>query len=318
LINIRALLDKEGKRIIPNAPDLEILRLSGILYGGMSGGPVMDANGAVVGLFSGSEQEGGAVGWAIPSREILALMSTTAQDRKASEISTWPPILFNPANSRGLEQFLKKDDDLERSLSRFPAALNKLNQANQQLQNIARGGLSTNLQSAVGSLEFAGARGWPWKEEFFRRNFDQIKWFHDYVSSRVSSDNAVRQVARRLETMESKVEVPLGSMPQKISEVMDINNKSFFLIASTTFEEYHGIDASEFEKAYKYIEGSGPGSGASSDNRQLADALKVLTHASEKYGSQWFDPWRWAEGQYFDRVWQIIMQSQHFVIYVPE
>ncbi len=82
------LSDQSGKRLFNNDLPIDIIPLDMTIYSGMSGGPVLD-DGRVVGILSGSYQEGGSIAWAIPCKYLSGELEEI--NKKPNEVS-WPPI----------------------------------------------------------------------------------------------------------------------------------------------------------------------------------------------------------------------------------
>jgi hypothetical protein len=75
------------------ASDISVVQLNATIYSGMSGGPVIGSRG-VVGVLSGSYQEGGGLAWAIP---LMHMTSLRPVSKGPSEIKAWPPLtLMSP------------------------------------------------------------------------------------------------------------------------------------------------------------------------------------------------------------------------------
>jgi hypothetical protein len=94
-VSSHTIRDAGGRRLFDGNIDVVPLDLS--IYSGMSGGPVIGPRG-VVGVLSGSYDEGGGIGWAIPAKY---LRSMTAIERKPDEFA-WPRLSLMAAAWRSL------------------------------------------------------------------------------------------------------------------------------------------------------------------------------------------------------------------------
>jgi hypothetical protein len=80
------------------AKDINIFPTDVTVYGGMSGAPVLDAGDGVIGILSGSYDEGRGIGWAIPINYVIDLMKETSRNWGFSAVPTWPTLsLMAPA-----------------------------------------------------------------------------------------------------------------------------------------------------------------------------------------------------------------------------
>jgi hypothetical protein len=95
-ISSLSLSDDNGKKLF--AKDIEIYTTDITLYSGMSGAPVLTSSGQVIGILSGSFQEGRGIGWAIPISYALDLLSSPPKEQSAGQIGLWPALdLMGPS-----------------------------------------------------------------------------------------------------------------------------------------------------------------------------------------------------------------------------
>ncbi|MCP3981409.1 MAG: trypsin-like peptidase domain-containing protein [bacterium] len=92
----RTLRDHKGNRLFND--DIEVLPLDTTVYSGVSGAPVLGAGG-VVGVLSGSLNEGGTIAWAIP---ISYMSSLKSMSRPPDKIEEWPELTLMAAGWRSL------------------------------------------------------------------------------------------------------------------------------------------------------------------------------------------------------------------------
>ena len=79
-----------GKRIFQE--NIDILPVDITVYGGMSGAPVISADGTVIGVLSGSYDEGRGLAWAIPVKYVDDLQRLPLIDQPASSTFRWPRL----------------------------------------------------------------------------------------------------------------------------------------------------------------------------------------------------------------------------------
>lgn len=79
-----------GGRIF--AKDIQVLPVDVTIYSGMSGAPIIAQDDTVVGLLSGSFDDGRGVGWAIPSKYIQELMESQPVPNSPGTMLNWPAL----------------------------------------------------------------------------------------------------------------------------------------------------------------------------------------------------------------------------------
>lgn len=84
---ISSLTIREARRSL-FAGDIAVIPLDATIYSGMSGGPVIGTQG-VVGVLSGSFQEGGTLAWAIPLVHVDAMHPV---NKAIADLGAWPPL----------------------------------------------------------------------------------------------------------------------------------------------------------------------------------------------------------------------------------
>jgi hypothetical protein len=68
------------------------------IYSGMSGAPVLSQSGEVIGILSGSYEEGRGIGWAIPIGYALDLLRNPSSNITVNQVGVWPAMdLMGPA-----------------------------------------------------------------------------------------------------------------------------------------------------------------------------------------------------------------------------
>lgn len=122
----------KGKRLFSQNVDLVPVVIPAVYYG-MSGAPVI-ANGQVVGVFSGSLNEGGAISWAIPCKYYHDLYKF---GKRASEISQWPPLTLMSDNFNDLNRSYKVDLQGERYLEDYLTSVSEYSKVTAQIPELS-------------------------------------------------------------------------------------------------------------------------------------------------------------------------------------
>ncbi len=130
LLDSFALRTSSGKRIFKE--NIQVIPLDVLIYGGMSGAPVIGKHSKVLGVLSGSLAEGGAIAWAIPSKH-SNVKNYIKLGKRPEEVSTWPdlptrkdvfrsltrPYRINAVGERRLEEYLD-------AVSHFSSSSNRI------------------------------------------------------------------------------------------------------------------------------------------------------------------------------------------------
>jgi hypothetical protein len=102
-----SLTSDDGKKIFEKKFNVFMMDITA--YKGMSGAPVVDADGYALGLFQGSLNQGGALGWVISGEHVESLLKENRMRRSLSKID-WPPIL---GDEKFLKSLVRKDKEKE-------------------------------------------------------------------------------------------------------------------------------------------------------------------------------------------------------------
>lgn len=95
---ISSLVIKSSSHQALFADDIQVYVVDVTAYNGISGAPVIGAGDAVLGLYSGSYDQGRGIGWAIPLKYVTALIPQPALHASAENMPGWPPLtLMTPA-----------------------------------------------------------------------------------------------------------------------------------------------------------------------------------------------------------------------------
>src|SRR5271165_254345 len=85
-----SLFNADGKGIYTKS--VTIIPLDVTIYNGMSGAPLLNAGGNVIGMLSGSFNVGGSLAWGIPSKQILSLITPMPTTRTDLANVIWRPM----------------------------------------------------------------------------------------------------------------------------------------------------------------------------------------------------------------------------------
>jgi len=89
-ISSLALSSSSGRRIF--AENIDLLPIDITVYGGMSGAPVIVGGRDVIGILSGSYDEGRGIAWVIPSKYVKELSGAPSLNKRPDQIISWPPL----------------------------------------------------------------------------------------------------------------------------------------------------------------------------------------------------------------------------------
>lgn len=133
-----SLRNSEGRRLLNKTFD--VVPLDGTIYSGMSGAPVIGQNG-VLGILSGSFDEGGTIAWMIPAK-YLAHLSPTGDALTAQMI--WPEFDLLGSGFRSLSRRFEVDSLGEQLHEAYIRAVESYSAAAEQI-----GVTAARLQGAM-------------------------------------------------------------------------------------------------------------------------------------------------------------------------
>jgi len=87
-----------------NIDQINILPIDMTIYSGLSGAPILNEEDKLVGLLSGSYNEGRGIAWAIPAEYIEELMKAGLKPESVSPSFSWPPFLLMSTSWRSLKR----------------------------------------------------------------------------------------------------------------------------------------------------------------------------------------------------------------------
>jgi len=122
--------DKDGYKLFNKNIDLIPLDLT--IYGGMSGGPLIDQEGNVIGILSGSYNEGGSIAWAIPSKYLIDLLNTNTQLISLKDMK-WPELKLMSNSWDSLRKYYNQSEFTIEKIIQIDAKIKNLQEVNSQL-----------------------------------------------------------------------------------------------------------------------------------------------------------------------------------------
>ena len=128
---------------------IQIIPIDVTNYSGLSGAPVLQ-DGKAIGIFSGSLNEGGGIGWAIPNRYMRELNEKHSNMKRPSEIKEWDSLYFLNENLRGFMggvRNVKVDSRAQAALDRYITSVKELEGIYSKLQNSAANARNVSTSS---------------------------------------------------------------------------------------------------------------------------------------------------------------------------
>ncbi len=132
--------------------NVQLIPLQVTLYNGISGGPVVSSHG-VIGVLSGSLNEGGTIAWAIPGMYARPEVMEDV-NRRPDEIGTWPAISLMSSGWRNLRKAVNISPEIANTLEACLTAVDNLVKSTKQLYHAA--GQAQNELSGIGREVDAG------------------------------------------------------------------------------------------------------------------------------------------------------------------
>jgi Trypsin-like peptidase domain len=88
----RELRDSDGRALFDfRKPSIDLIAFTMVIDNGDSGAPLLSRQG-IVGVISGSFQEGGSISWAIPVKYYDDLNESQAVNKRPKDITSWPEV----------------------------------------------------------------------------------------------------------------------------------------------------------------------------------------------------------------------------------
>jgi len=320
LVEITQFSDLSGNSLFPNAAPVQVLQIQGIIYGGISGGPIVSSNGAVLAVADGSLAEGGAFGWAIPSREIERLLRSPPT-LAGIENYRWPEFPFAPDRFRAMEYRVRKNSARANLLSNFTKTRNRLGSLTEQIQSLSLridNGLSVcdvSLRPAPGISESEFTPDMvtdelsEWRPDFRR--------MADLLSQRYGAEHDLRLAAGSLNELVNRATLAPDVAKRVQSSISQID-LSHQAVATDSYEDSKGINQEKTLADLRSI-ANGPWEIKTMDdvNNARSRCSDLKATVSEYMYNFEFQQWSSAELAYFDDVGAVLQNLYPLVVYVP-
>ena len=145
------LLGVDNKPILrEGAVSFRVLYITSTIYGGMSGGPILNSNNEVVAILSGSLNVGGTLAWGVPSSYLRKTTENLSINQSLADISQWPNLPYNAQLSRSLNTYVATVES-----SAFPK-LGKSRFAKVDITEVANTNIDWLLTPPKGDVSFDG------------------------------------------------------------------------------------------------------------------------------------------------------------------
>ncbi len=200
--------DKDGNRLFKRK-NLKLLPIDMNIYSGASGSPLL-LNGEVIGVLSGSFNEGGSIVWGIPI-EYKDKMRKIG--RRANEID-WQPFKLMAKSWSTLRRTFLLDKDLKKFIDNYYSALDEFALANEkafQEINMTRGTLSI-VRGILNSVDEIPVEK---RERFLEA------WEREYVSKLLEASQKLKRFSNRLVQAQGKVALSFFPISKKVLTLLD-------------------------------------------------------------------------------------------------
>jgi hypothetical protein len=334
LIPIAAFNDTRGKALLDRPPVLDVIQLAGVIYGGISGGPLLAKNNTVVALLSGSLAEGGSYGWAIPAKLILALTKGPKMPRTPEAIP-WDAVSFRSASLRTTEYFVRRDNATEAQLSSFVQKSNRLSSINNDLEikvssiqssldNIAIG-LQVRLEGGrlpgmgpVTVNEINNASQMYFQFQFGPLQNDLLA-LRQLLVERYQLDRELRQTTSKLAEIANRADLD-DKTSRRVKRSTNKVTANYQDVAADTYERRQAVDGPKIIEALGRISGrSGLQFSSLTEVARVVEDMRFCSAGLQKYGTlSPFLNWAIDEQNYFRSARSILQLFQPLVVYVPD
>jgi hypothetical protein len=130
-----------GQQPVFRLNDVDMIRLAGIVRNGMSGAPVVSSRG-VIGVLSGSGEEGGSLAWAIPAKYVKD-PTMRAVNKRAREMTRWDELTLMISRWKNLRHSVRMDDRVATGLNDLFDAVERVRVGYEQLIESIENSLAT-------------------------------------------------------------------------------------------------------------------------------------------------------------------------------
>ena len=251
LVSLRTFNDVRGRPLFKSPPETNVFQFASIIYGGMSGGAVVDGSGFAVGVLSGSFNERGSYGWAIPVQMLTAILDRPSMHVAPRQISEWPPIPLLSETLHSTEYFVRRDAETFAQIENFTADSYRLDTVNRRIDaNIMsyriplheilswfNVGLANTSRITVSDFNDLIESQIVW----FSKNLDHYRQMRSDLASRQSLDRQLRQAISTLSSSLSGRNLAASSV-EELKEAIKSVVVRYSNVATSTYEEIIGVD----------------------------------------------------------------------------
>ena len=251
LVSLRNFNDARGRPLFKSPPETNVFQFASIIYGGMSGGAVVDGSGFAVGVLSGSFNERGSYGWAIPVQMLTAILDRPSMHVAPRQISEWPPIPLLSETLHSTEYFVRRDAETFAQIENFTADSYRLDTVNRRIDaNIMsyriplheilswfNVGLANTSRITVSDFNDLIESQIVW----FSKNLDHYRQMRSDLASRQSLDRQLRQAISTLSSSLSGRNLAASSV-EELKETIKRVVVRYSNVATSTYEEIIGVD----------------------------------------------------------------------------
>jgi hypothetical protein len=337
---VSAFNDLQGKALLYNPPQIDVIQVAGIIYGGISGGPLLDGRGNVIGVLSGSLAQGGNFGWAIPADQIQSLLSAPPRERPFGRTPAWDDVPFvskDPTGNRlrSTEYFVRRDETLAAIANTFTTTKNRLRAVNQELAT-AYGGTHWQLSSTRISIDvlLTGTRlpGLPpltvaelnmspnlsFDVVMFAQLRADLTRLQRELSERYNLDAKLRSLTARLSDVGDRSNLDEMSARKARNIVGKILSNNA-LVATDSFERIQAVDKDRLIHSLARITAkTGLTFSSLSEAASFASDLRIAYEELGKYRNMNFMNWTSKEDAFFESADKFLRNYFGLVVYVPE
>jgi hypothetical protein len=249
-VPLRDFIDRHGNPLFNNPPSTNVIQIAGVIYGGMSGGPVVNGSGFAVGVLSGSFGERASYGWAIPAQMLIAILDRPSMHVAPQQISEWPPIPIL-SGMRSTEYFVREDADTFAQIDNFTADSNRLHAANRRIDasitsyriplheilSWVNVGLANTSNITVADFNELIDTQIVW----FFNNLDHYRQMRADLATRQRLDRQLRQAISTLSNSVKGRNLAASSV-QELKEAINSVATRYSKVSTSTYEEIIGVD----------------------------------------------------------------------------
>ena len=245
--------DAQGRPLLNGS--VEVIPLDMTIYGGVSGAPLIDAAGSVVGVVSGSLNEGGSFAWAIPIAQVTSLLDKGTTGKPLANY-VWPEeALMAPWAKGSTRSYTTTTKDSFGLRVEYRRALAQYDAATEVLRNDVSIGTGM-LDNVCSTLKIAGEyvpkRG---KQTIDLEGYETILSFAEdsvaryqaLLDKRIAAIATLRQFMNEIDELPDRADMPKSEADslRRDLQALELAEPELY---SKSFEEIAQIDARAVSK----------------------------------------------------------------------